>query len=138
MLQQNKILLWFTEKVHNDKQPIHCYSQNIAVRHQIIFLLPLEANWDSGTIQVTGKKHTTATFYKINGKLDLSNSFKMAKNKEVWEETRYHHNTKQTWRCFNSFVITNLTKLVHIMINKRLSFTTELEAQHKLWFLIGF
>lgn len=46
MLQQNKILLWFTEKVHNDKQPIHCYSQNIAVRHQIIFLLPLEANWD--------------------------------------------------------------------------------------------
>lgn len=33
---------------------------------------------------------------------------------------------------------TNFSKIVHIMIMRRLSYTTELEIQNELWFLIRF
>lgn len=67
MRQQSKILLWFTEKVHNNKLPIHYSSQNIAVRHQIIFLLPLEANQDfRHNTGYWGKTHPHFTKLMVN------------------------------------------------------------------------
>ena len=79
--------------------------------------------------------------YKINGGLDLNSSFKIAKNKQTNQlEDEKRLDDFITLNKFGdvsiALLFTNLTKIVLIMIIR--SFTTELEAQNELWFLIGF